>query len=181
MSRFTRFFRVNFQNPGTVLGEKKLTNMMSDYHLWFFIILIMLVVSNAVRRSRRRIAASKGMGGLVWERPRIFVRSWWGWGPQDDSTKSWWLGSRSGLFIINMIIKIIMIIFVIIIIWFRAHGRGDSVLCFVRRWQDPAGREWRAALQPNIRIPRQRHFHHHVHRLIMMIIINHHHRPWWSL
>ena len=104
-----------------------------------------------------------------------------GGGSYDDSTKSWWLGSRSGLFIINMIIKIIMIIFVIIIIWFRAHGRGDSVLCFVRRWQDPAGREWRAALQPNIRIPRQRHFHHHVHRLIMMIIINHHHRPWWSL
>ena len=54
---------------------------MSDYHLWFFIILIMLVVSKAVRRSRRRIAASKGMGGLVRERPRIFVRSWGGrWG-----------------------------------------------------------------------------------------------------
>ena len=120
MSRFTRFFRVNFPNPGTVS------------RLCYFvmiIILIMLVVSKAVRRSRRRIAASKGMGGLVRERPRIFVRSWWGWGPQDDSTKSWWLGSRSWLFIINMIIKIIMIIFVIIIIWFRAHGRGESVLC----------------------------------------------------
>ena len=52
-----------------------------------------------------------------------------GGGSYDDSTKSWWLGSRSWLFIINMIIKIIMIIFVIIIIWFRAHGRGESVLC----------------------------------------------------
>ena len=65
------------------------------------------------------------------------LRSWWGWGPHDDSTKSWWLGSW--LFFINMIIKIIIIIFVIIIIWFRVHGRGESVLCFVRRW------EWRAA------------------------------------
>ena len=68
MSRFTRFFRVNFPNPGTVS------------RLCYFvmiIILIMLVVSKAVRRSRRRIAASKGMGGLVRERPRIFVRSWW--------------------------------------------------------------------------------------------------------
>ena len=68
------------------------------------------------------------------------LRSWWGWGPHDDSTKSWWLGSW--LFIINMIIKIIIIIFVIIIIWFRVHGRSESVLCFVRRW------EWRGrALQ----------------------------------
>ena len=41
--------------------------MMSDYHLWFFfIILIMLVVSKAFMRSRRGTAASKGMGGLVW-------------------------------------------------------------------------------------------------------------------
>ena len=37
-----------------------------------------------------------------------------------------------------MIIEIIIIIFVIIIIWFRVHGRGESVLYFVRRW------EWRA-------------------------------------
>ena len=106
-------------------------------------------------RNRHRLAGS-GVGSRHTTPHKIScLRSWWGWGPHDDSTKSWWLGSW--LFIINMIIKIIIIIFVIIIIWFRVHGRGESVLCFVRRW------EWRAALQPNIRIPRQRHFHTYIH------------------
>ena len=57
------------------------------------------------------------------------------------------LETRSGLFIINMIIKIIMIIFVIIIIWFRAHGRGESVLCLCADGKIRPGGSGRAALQ----------------------------------
>ena len=79
-------------------------------------------------RDRHRLAGS-GVGSRHTTPHKIScLRSWWGWGPHDDSTKSWWLGSW--LFIINMIIEIIIIIFVIILIWFRVHGRGESVLYF---------------------------------------------------
>ena len=46
-----------------------------------------------LRRSRRRIAASRWMGGLVWERPRILVRSWWvGGAAHKTFTRSGWQG-----------------------------------------------------------------------------------------
>ena len=84
-------------------------------------------------RDRHRLAGS-GVGSRHTTPHKIScLRSWWGWGPHDDSTKSWWLGSW--LFIINMIIEIIIIIFVIIIIWFRVK----AYYIFVRRW------EWQAA------------------------------------
>ena len=53
----------------------------------------------------------------------------------------------------------IIIILFIIIIRFRAHGRGESVLYFVRRW------EWRAA-RSNIR-----HFHNHDRQQHFSVII----------
>ena len=97
-----------------------------------------------------------------------------------------------------MIIVIINMITIVIIRWNVYFASALAFLCvvgglggphtmFVRRWQGPAGREC-PGRAPNIRIPRQRHFHHHVHQhhfsviiiiiiivTIIMIIISHHH------
>ena len=82
---------------------------------------------------------------MKWKGPHKIscLRSWWGWGPHDDSTKSWWLGSW--LFIISMIIEIIIIIFVIIIIWLVETGGRCTI--FVAQ-MGVAGRAGRA-LQPS--------------------------------